>query len=147
LGDAMKEAHALGGGAISRPPPPPSAAPGRKHVLLVDDDARVRTELANALKPYYDVHEAADGLVAAELCNSISPSLIVCDVVMPRLDGFSFAKLVKSNPRLSKVPLVFLTSRTGSTDVMQGLSLGARAYIPKPFSTPDVVMKIRKMLG
>jgi DNA-binding response OmpR family regulator len=116
-------------------------------VLLVDDDAKTRGELAKALSLFYEVHEAGDGLAAAELCTTISPSLIVCDVVMPRLDGFSFAKVLKSNPRLAKVPLVFLTSRTGSADMMQGLSLGARAYIPKPFATMDVVNRIRKMLG
>ena len=142
----MKEAQALGGGVVSRPPP--SVVPtGRKSVLLVDDDAYVRSQLAAGLRPFYEVHEAEDGMAAAQLCTVISPSLIVCDVVMPKLDGFSFAKVLRGNPRLAKVPLVFLTSRQSSADVMQGLSLGARAYIPKPFSTPDVVGKIRKMLG
>lgn len=128
-------------------PPPSVAPPGRRSVLIVDDDARIRAELVNGLKDFYDVHEAADGAAAAAMCTTIMPSLIVCDVVMPKLDGFSFAKVLRSNPRLAKVPLVFLTSRQSSTDVMQGLSLGARAYIPKPFSTPDVIGKIRKMLG
>ena len=116
-------------------------------MLLVDDDARSRGELAKILAEFYDVHEAGDGMAAAEMCTVLSPSLIVCDVVMPKLDGFSFAKVLRSNPRLAKVPLVFLTSRQSSTDVMQGLSLGARAYIPKPFVAKDVVGKIRKMLG
>jgi DNA-binding response OmpR family regulator len=116
-------------------------------VLLVDDDAKTRGQLAEALRMHYEVHEAPDGIAAAELCTTIVPQLIVCDVVMPRLDGFSFAKVLKSNPRLSKVPLVFLTSRTGSADMMQGLSLGARAYIPKPFVTVEVVNRIKKMLG
>ncbi len=147
LNDALKEAQALGGGSQSRPPPPVAAPTGRKSVLLVDDDPRVRAELAKLLVEFYDVHEAGDGAVAAEMCTVMSPSLIVCDVVMPKLDGFSFAKVLRSNPRLAKVPLVFLTSRQSPAEVMQGLSLGARAYIPKPFIAKDVVGKIRKMLG
>ena len=107
----------------------------------------MRAELAALLIEFYDVHQAGDGAAAAEMCTVMSPSLIVCDVVMPKMDGFSFAKVLRSNPRLAKVPLVFLTSRQSSTDVMQGLSLGARAYIPKPFIAKDVVGKIRKMLG
>lgn len=147
LHEALKEAQALGGGTVSRPPPPAAAPTGKKAVLLVDDDARVRSELAKLLVEWYDVHEAGDGAAAAEMCTVLSPALIVCDVVMPKLDGFSLAKVLRSNPRLAKVPLVFLTSRQSSTDVMQGLSLGARAYIPKPFNAKDVVGKIRKMLG
>ncbi len=116
-------------------------------MLLVDDDASVRAELAKLLVEFYDVHQAGDGAQAAEMCTVMSPSLIVCDVIMPKLDGFSFAKVLRSNPRLAKVPLVFLTSRQSPTEVMQGLSLGARAYIPKPFIAKDVVGKIRKMLG
>jgi len=147
LSDAITEARAIAGGSLSKPPPPP-VVQGRRSVLLVDDDAAFRGRLAKELATQYDVHEAADGIAAAELCAKIPPpTLIVSDVVMPRLDGFSLAKLLKGNPQLRTVPFVFLTSKTGPQDVMQGIGLGARQYIAKGPNFAEIVGKIRKLLG
>lgn len=147
LSDAITEARAIAGGSLSKPPPPPVAT-GRRSVLLVDDDPVFRGKLAKELSTSYEVHEAADGLAAAELCGKIPPpTLIVSDVTMPRLDGFSLAKLLKGHPQLRTVPFVFLTSKTGPQDVMQGIGLGARQYIAKGPNFGEIVSKIRKLLG
>jgi CheY-like chemotaxis protein len=147
LHDAIAEARAIAGGTASKPPPPPTVQ-GRRSVLLVDDDAAFRARVAKELAPFYDVHEAADGLAAAELCSKIPPpNLIVSDVTMPRLDGFSLMRLLKGHPQLRTVPFVFLSAKTSPQDVMQGIGLGARQYIAKSPNLGEIVGKLRKLLG
>ena len=147
LQDALVEARAIAGGSSSRPPPP-QPAQGKKTILVVDDDAGVRATLSRALAGRYEVYQAADGAEAAELAARIPPpSLLVCDVVMPRLDGFTLAKVFKSHPLLRHVPIMFLTSRSGPADMVKGIGLGARQYVLKPFNLGELLAKIDKIVG
>src|SRR5215472_14066743 len=114
--------------------------PARKLVLVVDDDASVRTLVVRALAAKgYDTLEACDGMSAAEMLGKLarSPDLLICDVMMPTIDGFSLARLVKTSGSLRTVPIIFLTAKTGAHDVVQGIKLGARHYVQKPFSVKD----------
>jgi len=112
---------------------------GRKSVLLVDPDAHSRQLLAQRLSARYDIFEAAHGIEAVTLAKLMpEPALFVCEAALPNVDGFRLAKILKLNDRLRSVPLVFLTSRTTSRDVAQGIAAGARRYIFKPF-VPDTV--------
>ncbi len=91
--------------------------------------------------------EAADGLQASELLGRMTaPDLLICDVMMPTIDGFSLAKLVRSRPELKAIPIIFLTAKTSPLDVVQGIKLGARHYIQKPFSIKDLLDKVEKTL-
>jgi DNA-binding response OmpR family regulator len=148
--DALIEARAVAGGS-SRPPPARSdvaPAPAVKTILVVDDDPGVRATLARALSTQYEVYQASDGAEAAELVARIPPpSLLVCDVVMPRLDGFTLAKVFKSHPLLRHVPIMFLTSRSSPQDMVKGIGLGARQYVLKPFNLSEVLAKIAKIVG
>ncbi len=147
--DAMQEAHAIAGGALPRPSTSPKsfAPPGRKAILLVDDDAAMRQKLRAALEPFYDIHEAKDGMEAVELCGKIpTPAMIVSDVVMPRVDGFTLAKIFRGNPMLKKVPIMFVSSRNSPQDVTQALVLGACQYVPKSTPVSEIVAKIRKIV-
>jgi CheY-like chemotaxis protein len=146
LQEALVEARAIAAG--SSRPPPPEPFTGKKTILVVDDDAGVRATLVRALAGRYHVHQAADGAEAAELAARIpAPSLLVCDVVMPRLDGFTLAKVFKSHPLLRHVPIMFLTSRSGPNDMVRGIGLGARQYVLKPFNLSDLLAKIEKIVG
>ncbi|HEY8042281.1 MAG TPA: response regulator [Polyangiaceae bacterium] len=123
--------------------------PARKLVMVVDDDASVRTMVARALQAKgYEVQEAADGMAASELLGRMSraPDLLICDVMMPTVDGFSLARLVKSQPALRTVPIIFLTARSSPRDVVQGIALGARHYVQKPFSVVDLLDKVAKTI-
>ena len=147
LTQALSEARAISGGTSSRPPTS-AVRVVQKSVLVVDPDPAVRAVLVSALSPHYIVYEATDGLAAAELASQIpTPSLLVCDVVLPRLDGFQLAQIFKSHPLLKGVPIMFLSSRTGATDMMRGISLGAKQYVTKPFKVSDVVARITKIVG
>ena len=141
-------------GSIPPPRPdgesrPPSIAPrSHKVLLVVDDDAITRSAIRREFERDYEVYEAADGLAAAELCATIPPpSLVICDVTMPRLDGFGLAKIFKSNPILKLAPIVFLTGRASAMDVTRGIQAGARHYIIKPFAMTDLRAKVTKILG
>jgi CheY-like chemotaxis protein len=146
LSDAAAEAHAIAGGIV-RPSAAPSSMNARKTVMLVDDDAAARGRLKALLEPHYTVVEAKDGMEAVELLGTIAPpNMVVTDVVMPRLDGFSFAKILRGNPLLRRIPVLFVSSRNSPTDVTQAISLGAVQYITKTTPVSEIVSKIRKIL-
>lgn len=120
----------------------------RRLVLVVEDDAAVRRLISTALGTRYDVREAEDGLVASELLGQLGapPDLIICDVMMPRVDGFTFVKMLREHQELHAIPVIFLTAKTMPQAVIQGIQLGARHYIQKPFRIPDLMDKVTKLL-
>ncbi len=151
--DALTEARAIAGGGLNRPSTlpgsisPTGSARGRKTVLLVDDDASMRARLRAALEPFYEVIEAKDGMEAVEMVASIqAPALIVCDVVMPRVDGFTLAKIMRGNPVMKKVPIMFVSSRNSPQDVTQAMVLGACQFVVKSTPVGEIVAKIRKIV-
>ena len=153
--DALAEARAISGGAagLNRPSTvpgsfsPASSVRGKKTVMIVDDDAAMRTRLRAGLEAFYEIIECKDGMEAAEMAGSIQPpAMIVCDVVMPRVDGFTLAKILRSNPVMKKVPIMFVSSRNSPQDVRQALMLGACQYVLKTTPISDIVAKIRKIV-
>ena len=152
--DALAEARAISGGAsLDRPSTvpgsfSPSSIKARKTVLLVDPDASMRARLKAALEPYYDVIEAKDGMEAVEMAGSIqAPAMIVSENVMPRVDGFTLAKVLRQNPIMKKVPIMFVSSRNSPQDVTQALMVGACQYVLKTTPVNDIVAKIRKIVA
>jgi len=124
-------------------------SPRRKLVFVVDDDASVRTLVTKALATKgYDVQEAADGMVASEMLGRMTqmPDLMICDVMMPTIDGFSLARLIKGHKELRSIPIIFLTAKTQPADLKTGISLGARHYVQKPFSIVDLLDKVAKSI-
>jgi CheY-like chemotaxis protein len=124
------------------------AIPGKKSILIVDDDVAMRAKLKAALEIYYEVIEAKDGMEAVELSSKIAkPAMIVSDVVMPRVDGFTLAKIMRGNPVMKTVPIMFVSSRNSPQDVTQALVLGACQYVLKTTPVSEIVSKIRKIVG
>jgi len=124
-------------------------SPG-KLVFVVDDDATVRKMIRQALEAKgYDVVEAVDGLQASEMLGKLTtaPALLICDVMMPSMDGLSLAKIVRAKKELSTMPIIFLTAKTGALDVVKGIQAGARHYITKPFSVRELLAKVDKITG
>ena len=125
-----------------------TGAPKRKRVLVAEDDPAIRKLLQTALASRYDVDVAEDGTQAlAILARTPPPDLLLCDVMMPGIDGVTVAKRAKQSAATKHIPIIFLTAKTGSLDVIAGIQAGAKHYIAKPFLISDVLAKIAKVLG
>jgi DNA-binding response OmpR family regulator len=141
---------------LDAPPPLPelrpsvTAAAGAKTIMVVEDDPAIREMLVRSLGPEYNVYEASDGQQALEMLRRIKPApdLLILDVMMPRMDGLSLAAKLKTEPQhLRSVPIIFLTGRDSPKDVVQGINVGARHYLTKPFKIQEIMAKVAKTLG
>lgn len=107
-------------------------------LLIIDDETDLRETISELfLMVGYKVIEANDGYDGLEKVKKSKPDLIVCDVMMPRLDGYGFLEQLKLTEN-SDIPVVFITARTEISDQEKGILLGARAYIIKPFSFKEL---------
>ncbi|MBN1962622.1 MAG: response regulator transcription factor [Deltaproteobacteria bacterium] len=112
-----------------------------KNILVVDDDGHIREVVRFALEQaLFNVIEAKDGSEALALFQQYEISLIVLDITMPGIDGLDVCKQIR---KLSKVPIIFLSSRDDELDKVLGLELGADDYISKPFSPRELVARIK----
>ncbi len=132
----------------SVPPAPLSKPnPDAPVVLVVDDDASIRKMVARALGAAYTVYEAVDGLSALEILPQIAePAVIVCDVMMPQIDGVTLVKELRKHPTMKGIPVIFLTAKSSPKDVVLGINAGARHYLTKPFSVKDLIDKVASIV-
>ena len=119
-----------------------------KTVLIADDEPNILISLEYLMKREgYDVLVATDGNQALEAIQREQPALVLLDVMMPGKTGFEVCQAVRADPALDGVRILMLTAKGRETDVGKGLALGANAYMTKPFSTKELVSKVREMLG
>lgn len=113
-------------------------------LLIVDDEARIRELIRKyAVFEGYDVAEAANGMEAVELCRSRSFDLVIMDVMMPELDGFSACREIR---KTSQVPMLMLSARGEEYDRIHGFELGIDDYVVKPFSPRELMMRVGAIL-
>jgi two-component system chemotaxis response regulator CheY len=118
----------------------------RKTVLVVEDDATMRELLGLHLQGAgYAVRTAADGLEAARACLGVIPDLIVSDLHMPKMDGFTLVEMLKSDARLADVPVIFLT--VDEQGYSRGKELGAVAFLTKPILAEKLLSAVASALG
>jgi DNA-binding response OmpR family regulator len=117
----------------------------RNKVLLVEDEADLTLIVADTLRGLgYDVVIAADGVEGLDKYRSEGADIIVADVMMPRMDGFTMAKGIrKMSPA---VPLLFLTAKSTIEDVEEGFEIGANDYLKKPFELRELIVRIKSLL-
>ena len=120
----------------------------RPAILMVDDSINVRRFLSLTLeKAGYRVEQAKDGLEALEkLLGGLQVNGVLCDIDMPRLDGYGFLARVKSNPAFKKLPIVMLTSRNGHKERQLALNLGATAYFSKPYNKQELLEALDQLI-
>lgn len=115
-------------------------------VLVIEDNADVRAFVRAALTAHYQVLEAADGEVGIELAREQVPALVLTDVMMPRLDGYGVCRALRQDERTSHIPVILLTAKADVESKLEGLHTGADAYLPKPFSTAELLATIANLL-
>lgn len=113
-------------------------------ILVVDDDRALAEMLGMALQAEgFETEHAADGLEAVELFRTMKPDLVLLDVMLPGLDGIEVCERIRAE---SGVPIIMLTARTDTRDVVRGLEAGADDYVVKPFKSVELVARIRARL-
>jgi DNA-binding response OmpR family regulator len=116
-------------------------------VLLVEDNDEMRQYVRMTLESAgYAVREAADGAAGIELAQELIPDLIISDVMMPEKDGFELTETLKQDVRTSHIPIVLLTAKGRLESKIEGYRLGADAYLPKPFYTEELLVRLRQLL-
>ena len=119
-----------------------------KQVLIVDDEPNIVISLEFLLlREGFEVRVARDGEVGLAKIRESHPDLVVLDVMMPKLDGFAVLEAVRADPALQSTRILMLTAKGREVDQKKGLGLGADAYIAKPFSTHELVDKVRELLA
>jgi CRP-like cAMP-binding protein/CheY-like chemotaxis protein len=118
-----------------------------KKILLIEDNPDVRENTCEILElAGYNVVTAPNGKVGVELAQKESPDLIICDIMMPELDGYGVLHILNKKPQTSAIPFIFLTAKTEKTDVRKGMNLGADDYLTKPFDDTDLLNAIEARL-
>lgn len=117
-----------------------------KTILLVDDNKDMLEYMRTSLSKYYNIITAANGAIALELLKDNDVDLIISDVIMPEVDGFTLCRRVKTDITTSHIPVVLLTAKTMSADELAGLEAGADDYITKPFSLNILRQRICNLL-
>lgn len=104
-------------------------------VLVVEDEDEIRTYLKNELSDEYKVKVCTNGKQALEQIHTEMPDLVISDVMMPEMDGFTLCRKIKQNPQVNHIPIVLLTAKTKPEERIEGMETGADAYMIKPFNT------------
>lgn len=119
-----------------------------KKILIIEDNLELRENLAEILElAGYESITAENGKQGVTAIKSERPDLILCDVMMPELDGFGVLKIINSDPELMHIPFLFLTAKTELEDMRKGMTLGADDYITKPFDDADLIENIKIRLA
>ena len=119
-------------------------APAVPRILVIDDSNTIRRSAELFLRQGgYEVLLAEDGFDALSKVNDHAPSLVFCDILMPRLDGYQTCAIIKRNPRFARVPVIMLSSKDGLFDKARGRMVGAEDYLTKPFTKEQLLRAVQ----
>lgn len=116
-------------------------------ILIVDDNPKNIQFLGSLLMAYkYELGIAQNGVEAMTFLEERLPDLILLDVMMPEMDGYEFCKQIKKNKKLSHIPVIFLTAKAESDDIVRGFEVGGVDYVTKPFISAELIARIKTQL-
>ena len=119
-----------------------------KKILIADDEVNIVISLEFLMKREgFEVVLAADGEEAITKIREEKPDLVLLDVMMPRKTGFEVCQELRSDPAMQDLKILMLTAKGRDTEVAKGMALGADAYLTKPFSTHELVERVKSLLG
>lgn len=117
-------------------------------VLIIEDEESISLSLEFLLrKEGYEVSCARDGAAALQMLAQQAPDMVLLDVMLPLINGFDLCRMMRADPALEKTRIMLLTARGRESEVARGLSLGADAYLTKPFSTRELMDTVRGLIS
>ena len=117
-------------------------------ILVIEDQDSIRTNLLELLDAqFYSVMGAENGRIGVQLAREFLPDVIICDIVMPELDGYGVLNELRQDPTTEAIPLIFLTARADRADLRQGMDLGADDYVVKPFTHAEILGAVSTRLA
>lgn len=118
-----------------------------KKILLIEDNQEMRENTAEILElANYDVTTASNGKEGVRLAQTVKPDLIICDIMMPELDGYGVLHMLSKNPETASMPFIFLTAKAEKSDHRKGMSMGADDYLTKPFDDMELLSAVEVRL-
>ncbi|GAB4492308.1 MAG: response regulator [Raineya sp.] len=118
-----------------------------KTILLIEDNDDIRENTAEMLElAGYQIQTAENGKIGIEKALANKPDLVICDIMMPVMDGYGVLQIFMHNPELSVVPFIFLTAKTERSDIRKGMEMGADDYLTKPFSEAELLGAVESRL-
>ncbi len=119
-----------------------------KTVLIVEDEENIGLALRYLIEGLgYEARYARDGEEALLMVEAEPPDLMLLDIMMPKRDGYDVCQTIRSNPGWQGIKIIMLSARGRDVEIEKGLALGADDYMTKPFSTRDLTLRVRSMLG
>jgi ligand-binding sensor domain-containing protein/signal transduction histidine kinase/DNA-binding response OmpR family regulator len=118
----------------------------RKRILIVEDNQDIRSYIHSILAADYIIDEAENGVVGLEMVTLHDFDLIISDLMMPEMDGITMCKQLKSSIETDHIPIVLLTAKSDIENRIEGLSIGADAYITKPFHPNHLIIRVAKLI-
>ena len=117
-------------------------------ILIIEDDENLQENVASILSfEGFDTAQAMDGVEGLALAQTYQPDVIICDIMMPRMGGYDVLQHIRNDKKLGAVPFLFLTAKVGRNDMRQGMELGANDYLPKPFTSQELLRAIEGILN
>ena len=121
--------------------------PKPKEILIVDDEPSIVVPIQFLMEQQgYSVVIAENGHDALDMIYQYTPDLVLLDIMLPGIDGYEVCEIVRLNPKLRGIKIIFLTAKGREVEIAKGLALGADAYITKPFSNAELVAKVKMVL-
>ena len=119
-----------------------------KKILLIEDDQNIRSNVKFVLEANdYKVFSAEDGKEGINLAKEVLPDLVICDILMPVLDGYEVKNELSKNSKTSSIPFIYLSAKSDIGDIRTGMNLGADDYLTKPFKTTDLLKAVEVRLS
>jgi CRP/FNR family transcriptional regulator, polysaccharide utilization system transcription regulator len=118
-----------------------------RKILIIEDDTTMRENTAEILElAHYEVSTAPNGKAGCSLAKEIHPDLIICDIMMPELDGYGVLHVLSNDPKTASIPFIFLSAKAEKSEIRKGMELGADDYLTKPFEDTELLRAIETRL-
>src|SRR5262245_33307381 len=117
-------------------------------ILIIEDHDTLRNQLMQVLQlTQYEVVGASNGSMGTQLAQDLHPDLILCDIMMGKMDGYEVLQKLRQNPATAATPFIFMTAKDDRASLRQGMALGADDYLTKPFTTDELLDAIQSRLN